>query len=365
MNLLTNYKFFSLAFLSLILAYFFFSLIGCLISISLLLISLLNIGRDNVYHSKSINLKHGINKNQNSRLGGLIIIFFIILVSISNFDKILLEAEILEKSFTIISLFLIVLLGVYDDFTGGNISFLKKFIFQFVIIIILLFENSDLIFSHTGFEFIDVLLTLPLVSYLITLLVIMCFVNACNIADGANGIISGMALIAGYIIFRETNNYTYFIIYNVIGSFFIINIFLGNIYLGDTGSYFVGFIFSIAGLYYYNQGIFTAGLLGCIFSYPCLEAMCSFFRRLILKKNPLKADNAHFHNLLYYYLSNKISSPHFANSLTGILILVLFPFLGLASYIYVDMEYVYFFWLVFLFQIFFYFFAYFIFLKNK
>ena len=105
MNLITNYKFFSLALLCLILAYLFFDLIGCLISISLLLISLLNIGRDNAYHSKSINLKHGINKNQNSRLGGLIIIFFIILVSISNFDKILLGFEIFDKSFTLIFLF--------------------------------------------------------------------------------------------------------------------------------------------------------------------------------------------------------------------------------------------------------------------
>jgi len=359
-NLITNYKFFSLAFLSLILSYLFFSLIGCLISISLLLISLLNFGRDNVNHTKSTNFKHGINKNKNSRLGGLIIIFFIILVCIPNLDNILLGFEI----FTFLSLFLIVFLGVYDDLTGGDITFLKKFIFQFVIIIILVFKNTHLIFSYTGLEHIDFLLALPLVSYLITLLVVVCFVNACNIADGANGIISGMALIAGYVFFRETDNYTYYIIYNVIGSFFIINIFLGNIYLGDTGSYFVGFIFSLSGLYYYNQGVFTAGLLACIFSYPCLEILSSFFRRLIMRKNPLKPDNAHFHNLLYYYLSNRISSLHFANSLTGILILFFFPFLGFASYMYIDMKYVYFFWLIFLFQTFFYFFIYYFFLKK-
>ena len=87
----------------------------------------------------------------------------------------------------------------------------------------------------------------------------------------------------------------------------ILNIF-NKIYLGDSGSYLIGFLFSyyLISIYEQNQ-IISPFFIILLLWYPCFENLFSILRKQKFKKSAVEPDTKHFHQLLYFFFTKKNS----------------------------------------------------------
>lgn len=311
-------------------------------SLLIFIISFLSVG-------KEINKSHGIEVDNNSRLGGLLIIITIFLIYFySNYFQSF--SSLFENFyFYLIVSIAITMLGLTDDLLG-RLGHLIRLYFNIFAIFILLYTNSIFLFQNTNVELINSILSIKFLSFSLTILIIAGFINASNIADGANGILSGMSAISLLVFYLVSGEILYFIFFEILLIFFTYNIFIGKVYLGDAGSYFLGFLISTNALYLYNMDSITAGLLACILSYPSLEVLMTITRRLIKIKNPFLPDNYHLHNLVHNILKKNQFLIISSNSLTGIIILCLFSLPGLIFYLLFQFNFNNFYWLIFITQ---------------
>ena len=298
---------------------------------------------------KDVNKNHGIEIEKNSRLGGFIIIITILFAYYTNrlfdLDNLLFD----NLNFFLIAMIAISLLGFVDDLFG-KLGHLIRLYFNIFAIFILLYTNEIFLFETTNLNIINLILEYKFISYFITIFIIVGFINASNISDGANGILSGISTIIFLIFYFETRNLIYFSLFEIILFFFLYNIIIGKVYLGDAGSYLLGFLISTNSLYLYNENILPAGLLACILCYPSIEVLMSISRRLFKMQNPLLPDNFHLHNLIHDKLKkNKLFFSH-SNSITGFIILLLFSIPCFLIYFFIPKDLFYLFWILFLIQ---------------
>ena len=107
--------------------------------------------------------------------------------------------------------------------------------------------------------------------------------------------------------------------------FFLVNIFFGQIFLGDGGSYFIGALVAWSGLKLVNlEPLISAWGIFLIIIYPATEFTFSFLRRIISGKSPLIADSKHLHSLIYNYISSAKTSKlkKISNSISGLIIIL-------------------------------------------
>ena len=170
--------------------------------------------------------------------------------------------------------------------------------------------------------------TTPTLEYEIALVaasVFVClgFINAGNMADGANGLFSGICLAFFLISWKLTGEYFYFSLSLGLLSFFLINVLTGRIIMGDFGAYGLSALIALVGFDLFDAGLVSLGFLATLLSYPCLEIVRIFGARVAEGRSPFRADNQHSHNLLNAYFSNLVKSKTMANSLTGVTIALL------------------------------------------
>lgn len=312
--------------------------------IVLFFIPYLNIG-------KEIKKNHGIEKQSKSRLGGMIILITFISIYFTtselNFENLYLE----NFNFFIIVLLAISILGFVDDILG-KLGHLIRLYFNIFAIFILLYTNEVLLFDKTYIQVFNSILDFKTISFIVTIFVIVGFINACNISDGANGILSGIAFLIFLIFYYETESLIYLTFFKIILIFFIYNFLIGNVYLGDAGSYLLGFLISVNSLYLYNTEVIPAGLLASILCYPSIEVLMTIVRRLSKFNNPFLPDNNHLHNLIHNTLNKKELFIFNANSLTGLIIIIVFAMPTLFLYMFFHYEFILIYWILFISQLF-------------
>ena len=166
----------------------------------------------------------------------------------------------------------------------------------------------DLGVHKTDVFFIDFFLQWPLISFLITLLVVAGFSHSINIIDGFNGLASGQILLM--IGFLAYLNYTHFeedlflisiLFGSVILAFFFWNWPLGKIFLGDSGAYLLGFFVVCIGLILLQRRPAISPFAPIMFGLaPLIEALFSIYRRAIIKKQSIsRPDALHLHSLVF------------------------------------------------------------------
>ena len=98
---------------------------------------------------------------------------------------------------------------------------------------------------------------------------------------------------------------------------------LNKIYLGDSGSYFLGFFVStlLIQIYIFNQNISPYFVILLIW-YPCFENLFSIIRKYKINTSPLYPDNYHLHHLIFKFFDKEIGlSKNISNNLTSTLII--------------------------------------------
>jgi UDP-GlcNAc:undecaprenyl-phosphate GlcNAc-1-phosphate transferase len=247
-----------------------------------------------------------IHKNKTSLSGGLIIFLNILVIifcysfqgsQFENLIKYFFNNNIIYLFLFLFYLTVIFLFGFFDD--KFNISANKKIIFLLIFIFFLISLDSSLVISKINFSFSNDVFYLKEFKIFFTILCFLLFINAFNMFDGIN-LQSGLYSIYIFIIFFYfSENFLFLIILIPLVVFLYFN-FKNKIFLGNSGSYIIGFLISYFTIKMFNNfnNIFSDEIF-LLMLMPGFDMLRLFIFRLLNKKNPFVSDNNHFHHLLY------------------------------------------------------------------
>lgn len=193
-------------------------------------------------------------------------------------------------------------------------------------------------YSLTGYSLtsidvwgVDWLLQFTTVSVLFTAFAVGGIANAINIIDGLNGLASsvvlwallGLAYLANYLGDVSLASACLLLSAIIVG-FLVVNWPFGKLFLGDGGSYFLGFSLAWACVLLTERNNIVspfAALLICI--HPVTEVIFSVYRRKMRQKSPSQPDRLHLHSLINRRVMQRIlpkSSKVMRNSAAGALV---------------------------------------------
>jgi len=299
-----------------LLALLTFGLTGLGAIVVMFALSTLRAGRDSA-------ASHGISAINSSRLGGVaIVITFILfvvgLVMLSSYTPgVVRDVTFLHLWATV---FVCVILGGVEDIKADLLSPYFRLIVKLLTFGFFLWTTPNVIPSSIGIPGVDYLLSDAWIAWGLCTLFCVGFINAFNMADGANGLIPGVVTIAFGVFFLEYGRPAEGILFFVCLMFFIFNVVSGWFFLGDMGSYGFGALLVCYGLLGVAEGDFSAGFMASLLSYPCIDFLVSVIRRMRKGLSPLQADDGHLHNRLYGFYAQKFKSRVLPNSLTGLTI---------------------------------------------
>ena len=221
---------------------------------------------------------------------------------------------------------MIFLLGIFSDIKLIKSARLRLF-FQLILIISFVIL-SEIQINDTRVLLLDKILTNEYFNYIFVIFCILIVVNGSNFFDGLNTLSIGYYLLIAILIFYL--NFSNEIIINetvfinlILVLFIVFNLNLFNkVFLGDSGSYLLGFIFAtfLIEIYTLNKNISPFFIILLLW-YPSYELLFSMIRKTTLKKSPLEPDSNHLHQLVFYSLKKKNSLKLFqANLLSANLI---------------------------------------------
>jgi len=241
---------------------------------------------------------------------------------------IILNFSFLTENQNIILIFLlaIFILGLISDLKFLR-SATKRFIVQTLIVLTFVI-TYDLQLQNTKIIILDKILTSNFFNYLFVSFCILIVINGSNFLDGLNTLTIGYFLLIFCIIFYiENKNYIVIdilsidkIIY-VLVIVFLLN-FFNQLYLGDSGSYLLGFFTSIIllDIYEINSNISPFFIILLLW-YPCFETLFSILRKNIMNKSPLNPDINHLHQIIFYWIKIRFKLGKLnANLISGLFI---------------------------------------------
>ena len=255
--------------------------------------------------------KRKFHKIKTSTIGGGI--FFINFVSYSilisatkNFDNLIIfENNFSFYCFILISTFFFIL-GYLDD--RRNLSANLKLLLLITLIFFIILLDNDILLNNLNLSFTERKIKLGNFSFLFTLFCFIAFINAFNLFDGINCQIGSYTLFVSVILFISTNNnLIIFVLFFPLILFLILN-YKNKLFLGNAGSYFLGFVLAYLFVKSYNNlnNLFADDIF-LIMLFPGLDMIRLFIIRIKNKKNPFTPDRNHFHHLLLNKFDYKLT----------------------------------------------------------
>ena len=266
---------------------------------------LVPIVRDIAKHINAIDVpdKRKVHKKPMPRLGGLAI-FLSFLIGYMFFAP--LTTQMIS---ILIGGFLIVLLGIIDDINPLKAT--TKLWGQILVAIILVFFGEVYI---TELTILGANITLGAWTYPLSLIFIVACINTINLIDGLDGLAAGISsiyfitIIAIAILLGRTDNLGFILCLITLGAtlgFLYYNFNPASIFMGDTGSMFLGYMIAVVALLGFKTATFTSFLIPILILFiPILDTLLAILRRLIKGESIGKPDKEHIH----FQLLNKTSS---------------------------------------------------------
>ena len=202
----------------------------------------------------------------------------------------------------LIGSFVLIITGIIDDIKPLNAF--PKLIGQFVAALIVVIYGNLLLNDASVF---GIYFNFGLFTYPITILFILGCINCLNLIDGLDGLAAGISsiffLTIGIIAyFQGRIGLSVVLTFVMLGStlgFLIHNFNPAKIFMGDSGSMFLGFIISVITLLGFKT-IITSSLIIplCILVVPILDTICAIIRRKLKGESIGTPDKSHFHHQL-------------------------------------------------------------------
>ncbi len=196
---------------------------------------------------------------------------------------------------------LISLMGLVDDIK--EISAKYKFIIQILVATVAWYFGFSI--SKISIPFFTI--NLGIFSLPITVLWIVGIINAFNLIDGLDGLSSGLAFFASIVSFVVAvhNNLLFPALISaslagaVVG-FLVFNFNPAKIFMGDSGSMFIGFLLAVVSLKSStkNQAIVSLLIPIMAMGVPIIDTTMAFVRRFLRNQPIFQADRQHIHHIL-------------------------------------------------------------------
>jgi len=198
--------------------------------------------------------------------------------------------------------FIVFLLGLYDDFKPVNPH--MKFGIQAVAAALLYwggFGIHEVSFVSGGYEVRSV------IGFLLTVFWILLITNAFNLIDGLDGLAAGSALFSTLVVFVTllvSHNFLLtFLAITLAGAilgFLRFNFYPATIFLGDSGSLFIGFMLGELALAGSQKAPTMVAVAVPIVSLglPILDVALAVMRRFVRQKPLFTGDGDHIHHKL-------------------------------------------------------------------
>tara|TARA_X000000368_G_scaffold49457_1_gene35262 strand:- start:3965 stop:4654 length:690 start_codon:yes stop_codon:yes gene_type:complete len=203
--------------------------------------------------------------------------------------------------------------GLYDDING--VDFKLKFIFQIIAAKIII-DNGLIIDNLHGFAGIYELSRIA--AQILTIFIIVAIINSINFIDGIDGLAITIVIlfVIGFEFFAISPtsyiNLSTILVTSLAPLYYFNYRKKNKIFLGDSGSLFLGGVVSIYVVYVLSNNYIIKSefdlhkilyVISILF-YPIIDIIRIFFLRLLKGKSPFQADKNHIHHLLLRKINN-------------------------------------------------------------
>ena len=206
----------------------------------------------------------------------------------------------------LIGSFILIITGMIDDIKP--IKAYHKLIGQIIACLIVVFYGDVLL---KDVSFFGIYLDFGIFSYPLTILFMLGCINCMNIIDGLDGLAGGISsiffLTIGIIAFCQSRiglDYTLaltitFIMLGSTGGFLVHNFYPAKIFMGDTGSMFLGYMMSIITILGFKSVMMSSMIIPLfILVVPILDTLFAIIRRKLKGEPVTMPDKSHIHHLL-------------------------------------------------------------------
>lgn len=237
-----------------------------------------------------------VHKKPMPRLGGLGIYFGFLL------GYMIFGEQTPTMNSILIGSFVLIITGMIDDIKP--LKALHKLLGQIIAALIVVFYGNILL---RDVSFFGLYFNFGLWAYLITIIFILGCINCMNLIDGLDGLAGGISsiffLTIGIIAyFQGRIGLSVVITFIMFGStlgFLVHNFNPAKIFMGDSGSMFLGFIMSVITLLGFKSIITSSIIIPlCILIVPILDTICAIIRRKLKGESIGTPDKSHFHHQL-------------------------------------------------------------------
>lgn len=194
-------------------------------------------------------------------------------------------------------------LGLIDDFR--NLRAVLKLLVQILAATVVVIGPFRI--ESFTVPFIWTQVSLGFWSYPITVIWIVAISNALNFIDGVDGLAGGTAALSALffaiVAFLLGNGIAAAIAVALLGAllgFIVFNLPQARVFMGDSGSYVLGFVLGVLPLAIADGARTSMALIPAvtILMVPIVDMTTSVFRRLRRGKHPFSADREHMHHKL-------------------------------------------------------------------
>ena len=206
----------------------------------------------------------------------------------------------------LIGSFILVITGMIDDIKP--ISAKNKLIGQILACLVVVFYGNVLL---KDVSFFGIYLDFGYFAYPLTLIFMLGCINCMNLIDGLDGLAGGISsiffLTIGIISFFkgsgglafELSFILTFIMLGSTGGFLVHNFYPAKIFMGDSGSMFLGFIISIITILGFKATLMSSIIIPMfILVVPILDTLFAIVRRRLKGENVMLPDKCHIHHQL-------------------------------------------------------------------
>ena len=239
-----------------------------------------------------------VHKKPMPRMGGLAIFFAFMI------GYMLYAPSTTQMLSILMAGFIIVLLGMIDDIKPIRARY--KFLVQLICAGIVTFYGGIVLSEVSG---LGLYLKFPEpIAQIITIFFIVSITNAINLIDGLDGLAAGVssiyfatiAFIA--LILNKLSGLDVILSLIMLGStlgFLLHNFNPASIFMGDSGSLFLGFMIAVISLLGFKATTLTSLIIPLlILAIPIFDTVLAIFRRLLKGESIGTPDKEHFHHQL-------------------------------------------------------------------
>ena len=248
-----------------------------------------------------------VHKTPMPRLGGLGIFFGFLL------GYMLFCSQTPQMISILIGSFILIIVGMVDDI--NPIKPMVKFAGQIVAAIIVVYYGNVIMQDVSAY---GLYINFGILAKPITIIFILGIINCLNLIDGLDGLAGGIStiffitisiIISIMGIYNGLDASLSLIMIGATLGFLVYNFHPAKIFMGDSGSMFLGYMIAVISLLGFKNVTLTSFLVPVlILAIPILDTFFAIIRRLLKGESFAKADKEHFHHQILKMAGNQVKT---------------------------------------------------------